>query len=361
MKFYESHYEEYIDSMNKYNLHPELSDTFNSLPANCSQMGNLILYGPSGAGKYTQSLAILKRYSATELKYDKKITIQTEKQDYMYHISDIHYEIDMSLLGCNSKILWRELFSQIVDIISVKNEKYGFILCKNFHAIHAELLEVFYSYIQQYSHHKSPIKIHFILLTEHISFIPNNIIQACQLINIARPTKSQYENISVPTVSQPGASVLDNFSKKIGKEYERTECNDMNMMKLFEQIKSNEILNCKEVKSFSSISTGKIPKDIFNIVCDNIINEMTSPSKLSYATFRDAVYDMLVYNLDVAECIWYILYFFIQNQSIKDGDLSDVLDRCYVFLKYYNNNYRPIYHLESILFYFIIKIRRYEC
>ena len=90
MKFYESHYEEYLESMNKYNLHPELSDTFNALPANYAQMGNLILYGPSGSGKYTQSLAILKLYSSTELKYDKKITIQTEKQDYTYHISDVH-------------------------------------------------------------------------------------------------------------------------------------------------------------------------------------------------------------------------------------------------------------------------------
>jgi len=358
MKFYESHYEEYIESMNKYNLHPELSDMFNSLPKKCSDMSNLILYGPSGAGKYTQSLAILKRYSASELKYDKKITIQTDKHDYMYHISDIHYEIDMSMLGCNSKILWRELFSQIVDIISVKNDKYGFILCKNFHNIHSELLDVFYSYIQQYSHYKSTIKIHFILLTEHISFIPNNIIQACQLINISRPTKLQYKNIYVPAINEPTGAILDNFSKKIGAGYDMSESNNMNIIK---QIKSNEILNCKELKSLSSISNGKIPKDIFNVVCDNIINEMTSPSKLSYITFRDAIYDMLVYNLDVAECIWYILYFFIKNRSIKDCDLSDVLDRCYVFLKYYNNNYRPIYHLESILFYFIIKIRRYEC
>jgi hypothetical protein len=28
-------------------------------------------------------------------------------------------------------------------------------------------------------------------------------------------------------------------------------------------------------------------------------------------------------------------------------------------LKYYNNNYRPIYHLESILFYLITKIHAY--
>jgi hypothetical protein len=83
-------------------------------------------------------------------------------------------------------------------------------------------------------------------------------------------------------------------------------------------------------------------------------------SELSMAGFRDLIYDMLIYNLDVAECIWYILYYFIQNENISDKDTSDILDRCYVFLKYYNNNYRPIYHLESILFYFIAKIYKYE-
>ena len=91
-----------------------------------------------------------------------------------------------------------------------------------------------------------------------------------------------------------------------------------------------------------------------------IIMEMKNHSKISMAGFRDLIYDMLIYNLDVAECIWYILYYFIQNETIRNCDMSDMLDRCYVFLKYYNNNYRPIYHLESILFYFIVKIYHYE-
>jgi hypothetical protein len=125
-------------------------------------------------------------------------------------------------------------------------------------------------------------------------------------------------------------------------------------------INVNEIVNCKEVKSFAIIKDGKIPKDIFNVICDNVIEEMKNHNKLSFVGFRDAIYDMLIYNLDITECIWYILYYFVQNEKMRDADVSDILDRCYMFLKYYNNNYRPIYHLESILFYFITKIYHYE-
>ena len=67
---------------------------------------------------------------------------------YYLKISDIHYEIDMSLLGCNSKLLWHEIYNQIIDIITAKPNKQGIILCKYFHEIHNELLEIFYSYMQ---------------------------------------------------------------------------------------------------------------------------------------------------------------------------------------------------------------------
>jgi hypothetical protein len=341
MKFYESHYEDYIDSIKENNLHPELKVLYDNLPKTIAEFGNMIIYGPTGIGKYSQALNILKKYSASNLKYDKKITTQTEKQDYTYHISDVHYEVDMALLGCNSKILWRDVYMQIVDIITVKNDKSGIIICKNFHMIHTELLEIFYSYMQQ---HSANIYIRFIIITEHVSFIPNNIIQSCNIINLQRPTRKQYSMITNSRFEYDFINRSNNTTNGI----------------IINKINVNEIVNCKEVKSFAIIKDGKTPKDIFNVICDNIIEEMKNHNKLSFVGFRDAIYDMLIYNLDITECIWYIFYYFVQNEKMRNVDVSDILDRCYMFLTYYNNNYRPIYHLESILFYFITKIYHYE-
>ena len=390
MKFYESHYEEYLDVMAKQNIHTDLIPFILNLPEKSMDMGNLIVYGPSGVGKYSQVLQILKKYSPTNFKYDKKITIQTEKQTYIYHISDIHYEIDMSLLGCNSKILWNDIFLQIVDIISIKNEKVGFIVCKNFHMIHGELLDIFYSYIQQYSgshhglkktNHKqeniskstalSPekfggnIMIHFVIITENLSFLPNNILQSCHIVNVGRPSNQVYKQICISRNTTKSKS-----DETIGGSCENLE--GQSPMLFEELIHVNEIINIKELYSLTQLkSNTEIPKDIFNIVCDNIIKEIMNHKKLSFSNFRDVIYDILIYNLEMVECLWYILYYLINNftktgnihknnGSLSNEDITDILNKTYYFLKYYNNNYRPIYHLESIFFYIIVKLYNYE-
>ena len=44
------------------------------------------------------------------------------------------------------------------------------------------------------------------------------------------------------------------------------------------------------------------------------------------------------------------------RNGIKKDKMEDVFVKLYKFLKLYNNNYRPIYHLESFIFYLCIKI-----
>jgi len=148
MKFLETHFENYINEVSKTNLHPKLEKCYSQFPNTLEKLGNLIYYGPSGVGKYSQMLYSIKKYSPTNLKYEKKISLMYEKKQYYFKISDIHYEIDMSLLGCISRLLWHDIYQQIVDILSTKNNKTGIIVCKNFHCIHSELLENFYSYMQ---------------------------------------------------------------------------------------------------------------------------------------------------------------------------------------------------------------------
>ena len=80
-------------------------------------LSNLIFYGPPGTGKYTQALYSIEKYSPSALKYERKINISVQKkQQYLFNISDIHFEIDMDLLGCNARIVWNDIYHHILDI-----------------------------------------------------------------------------------------------------------------------------------------------------------------------------------------------------------------------------------------------------
>ena len=321
MKFQETHFEEYISAVTKINIHQKLEKTYAHFPSSINKLGNLIFYGPSGVGKYSQMLYSIKRYSHSELKYEKKLSIVFNKDVYFFKISDIHYEIDMSLLGCNSKLLWHDIYQQIVDIISAKSEKSGIIVCKEFHNIHSELLENFYSYMQD--NNASNINIKFIILTEELSFIPDNILNCCEVINVSRPSKVAYAKCS--------------------------------KIKLPSDLKVESITNIKNL-----IINDNINSCPYKIICDKIIKEMININNLKFLKFRDYLYDIFIYNLDITDCIWYILTVLINQSHIKKINMSNILLKTYIFLKYYNNNYRPIYHLESYLFYLISIIHGYE-
>jgi len=354
MKFYETTMDEYLASVENQDFHEELTPVFEQcFPNTIKDFENIIVFGPTGAGKYTQTLKILKKYSPTLLKHEKKIKIQSEKKTYVLRISDIHYEVDMSFLGCNSKNVWNDIFSQIVDIISVKQEKIGIILCKNFHMIHSELLEIFYSYIQQYT--GSKIKIKFIILTEQMSFIPNHILRCCAVIPVKKPAKSVFVKMAEKNVAKP-ADCHDYQKRVHSHKWNITEKTD----EIIRQIDTDTLINIKEIQSFSLLDTAAdIPADIFNIICDKIILEIETLKQISFIKFRDSLYDIFIYNLDLVECLWYILSYFIRSGKLTREDSSVLLHKTYSFLKYYNNNYRPIYHLENIMLSIISRIHHY--
>lgn len=312
-----SHFDYYLQHIDEFNLH-EKNCYMKKMPNEIKDLNNLIIYGPPGCGKYSQTLNIIRKYSHSGLKYEKKINYTNieKKQDILFKISDIHYEIDLNLLGCNSKLIWHDLFNKIVDIILTKSDNYGIILCKNFHNINSDLLDVFYSYMQN---NNNLLKIKFILITEQISFIPSNILKCSSIINISRPTKSNYNKIS--------------------------------------NIKSGVVLN--NIKNINNIKHDKLL--IHNNNIPNIIlNQIKNYEKIKFGDFRDKLYDILIYNIDIYETIWYILYNLIKSDLIPDKKFSDVLLKTHSFLRYFNNNYRPIYHLENYTFYLISVINDFK-
>jgi DNA polymerase III delta prime subunit len=309
MKFHETAFEDYLHSNNTLSLHPKLDKLYKAFPPKIDDLKNLIFYGPPGVGKYTQVLAFINRYSPSQLKYEKKISVTYNKNTYFFKISDIHYEIDLSILGCHSKLLWNDVYNQIVDIVLVKKDKIGIIVCKNFQEIHIELLESFYSYMQTVPNNSISLK--FILLTEAISFIPDNIINCCKIINVPRPSRIQYNKCFNNIVKAPFA--LD------------------------------EITNIKYLQS--AISK---PIQPYEVICNSIYTSIIKKESFNFATLREQLYDILIYNLNVDACIWFLVEKLIKEDRLNPSQLVKVLEKVFEFFRNYNNNYRPIYHLERI-------------
>lgn len=392
MRFYETHFDDYDNSVKFCNFHHPFTALFQ----------NYIFYGSAGVGKYSQMVHLVKNFSPSSLKFENKIFTNIEKHSFFINISDIHYEVDMSLLGCNSKIIWHDIFTQIIEIISLKPHKRGFIVCKNFHDTHNELLEIFYSYMNVLALRSSMIQrkflmgggedkvapdgttpqmtnftqkintdinVKFIILTEHISFIPNNILNKCKIQSFERPMIKKI--ITGFGVQKTG----------LNKEKMNTIINKMGEdVRTVQKIKTDRlppsITNLKELYSYSLMESVKdIPKDNFVIICNNIIDEIDQMVDSlvngkeevnmcifeNYPRFRDIIYDILVYNLEPLEAVRYILFYYLKkegNSKIKDHIVDELMDKLTVFMFQYGNNYRSFFHLEYFLFFLVVSLKK---
>jgi hypothetical protein len=259
---------------------------------------NAIVYGAKNIGKYTHALNIIEPYSPSGLKYIKKLCINFNKGEYYIKISDVHYEIDFALLGCNAKQLWATILCSIKDVMKISSTQYGIILCKNFQDIHEELLDIFYSYMQD----NSFTNLKFILLTNALSFIPNNILDSSLVINLQMPKKNIY-NINYK--NKDIVEIIENNYKSFGDK-----------------------------------------------IIEIIINNQTP----NYLELRETLYNLLTFNISIHDCLWYVVSHLISNKYLIDNHIDNAFNKIYLFFQYFNNNYRPIYHLERIIINLIIEV-----
>lgn len=296
-----------IINAKQYNINNKYNSYINCIciSGNLQAIPNLILYGPSGVGKYCEALKIIQYFSPSKLKYEKKMVINSIKNDHIIKISDIHYEINVENLTCISKQLFNDIYKNIIDSIESSQSKEGIILIKNFHVIDDELLEIFYSYMQKILN--SNITIKYIILTEHISFINKNILDICDILYYNKLTKS-------------------NILKKLK--------------------------NKKNIDSIKQINDTTIA-NLNNKICDNLVHIILN-NNIDYNVIRNLLYDLLIYNLNINESIFYIIENVINLKPDLNNDfISKIFFKTCEFFKYFNNNYRPIYHMENYILYMI--------
>lgn len=357
MKFFETHFNEYVKKVDEYSLHPIIKKVFATFPHDIQSLPSMIMYGPSGVGKYSHALHMISRYSPSHLKYEKRIAVAYNKDTFFIKISDCHFEVDMSLLGCNSKHLWNEIYNQIQDIVSSRSNTTAFVMCKNFHRIHSELLETFYSYMSD--------NLKFVILSEHVSFLPDNIVHRCKMIPFKRPTATMYNKCLFPTATIGGTALKK--SGKLSSSIVSVGSTALTPPTLTDVIKETPnrltskfpletITNIKALKSNMTDLT-----EPHENICNCIVEIILSPeAQLKYDGLRERLYDLLTYDINIQECVWFILRRLITNGSLLPEMMDDIMMQIYTFFQYFNNNYRPIYHLENFVLLLVCKIHGYK-
>ena len=361
MKFFDTHFSEYVKKVEEYSLHPVIKKVFTTFPPNIQSLPSMIIYGPSGVGKYSHALYMISRYSPSQLKYEKRIAVAYNKDTFFIKISDCHFEVDMSLLGCNSKHLWNEIYNQIQDIVSSRPNTTAFVMCKNFHKIHSELLETFYSYMMD--------NLKFIIVSDHVSFLPDNILQRCKMIPFKRPTVTMYNKCLFPS-SGAGTGAGTGTATTAARKQQTTAAPSFSStssspssivaiketpIRLTNKFRLETITNIKALKSNMTELT-----EPHENICNCIVDIIISPdAQLKYDALRERLYDILTYDINIQECVWFILRRLLQEGSLLPEMMDDIMIRTYTFFQYFNNNYRPIYHLENFVLLLVCKIHGY--
>ena len=135
----------------------------------------------------------------------------------------------------------------------------------------------------------------YIFLTESISFLPDTLLSKCKVLSIPRPSLERHQALGIVPSSNLKAS------------FQHTEI-DTNKP-LFQKILAN-LHTC------------------------------------TMAELREDLYSILIFDLGVEAFVYYLL----TNIKATVSQRSAMVKECVFFLQYFNNNYRPIYHLEKWMY-----------
>tara|TARA_B110000483_G_C18186006_1_gene538929 strand:+ start:533 stop:1195 length:663 start_codon:yes stop_codon:yes gene_type:complete len=137
--------------------------------------------------------------SPSKLNYSRKVELDINDNLYYFTITDVHIEIDFEILGKNSYNVWISFYNYMCEICI--NKKY-YIICKNFHYIKCELLEIFHIFLRNKN-------INFIICTQHISYIPCIVKKQFKII-VKNKNKSNMKTINNYKRLEPIINIIIN-------------------------------------------------------------------------------------------------------------------------------------------------------
>ena len=76
---------------------------------------------------------------------------------------------------------------------------------------------------------------------------------------------------------------------------------------------------------------------------------ITDQSTFKIALLREILYDLLTYDIKIYDVLNTIIMHLIENSILDLEKLPELMNDIHMCMYQYNNNYRPIYHLENMI------------
>jgi DNA polymerase III delta prime subunit len=314
-----------------------------------SHMPNMLITGSQGVGKYHFVLSLLQHLSPSRLRIYKKICVET-KNTYLLPASDIHYEVDFSQMIINAKTIWMDILKSITDIITSND---AVIVCKNIHQMNEELLDIFYYLMPKTE------TIKWIFISEHVDFIPNEIIHICEHISLKRPTKQFYMSLreKIQHGEETPHARLDGDIENIINTQMIHDTIPMDTMEKIHYVKDhpthileNEIVHSHTAKMTDAFGNIPIAKTLASIIIKN--------DDYNIVEIREQLYHILTYHIPLEDVMMAVYEELVKERTTIELTETHMMKICALnldVLNYYKNNYRPIYHLEK-WFYSLVEI-----
>lgn len=325
-------------------------------------MSNYLIYGGLSHENYAVACEIISEHSPTRAKYVRSLRVQFQKKEVLIPMGDTHFEVDIHTLGSSAKYIWTHIMQQIRDIVVLRTSPVAFVVCKNFHCISNEMLELFTSNVRETSmreyatRHRST-RIYYIVLVQNVSFFPRPFLARFYR---HRSSTDQFRRHVLQRESSASSTAVEGTTDP---EWLRKRRNaETNRIRAYLGPEPAESKVYELHRSSETYKTA-IYEDLRQCLYDY---QTTNSNRL-----RNALYDVSIYGWDIYEVMWRLMRsladHFEPTSVMEDPEcaavICDLLLESNKICEQYNLNYRPILHVERFALQFaqvVLRLRALE-
>ncbi|PYH90793.1 hypothetical protein BO71DRAFT_452553 [Aspergillus ellipticus CBS 707.79] len=325
-------------SLDSLTYHPELSARLKSL-AQSGDFPHLLMYGPSGAGKKTRTIATLKELygpGVEKIKIDARVFQTTSNRKLEFNIvsSVYHMEITPSDVGNYDRVVVQELLKEIAQTQQVDlsaRQRFKVVVINEADHLSRDAQAALRRTMEKYSPN-----LRLILLANSTSNIIAPIRSRTLLVRVAAPTEGDICSVLRSAAKREGWPEANGLNERIAKESGR---NLRRALLMFEAIYAQN----EKVTDNTPIP----PPDweaLISLTADEILAER-SPARLLQVRAR--LYDLLTHCIPPTTIIKTLTFRLIAK--VDDALKPDVIKWSAFYEHRITQGSKVIFHLEAFV------------